>query len=95
MTKTLGTVLREAREAKSLTLRALANKVGVSAPFWSDVEHGRRYPSDLLVVATVLGIDVAVLKAADERTVKRGEVEDLRARVMRLENIVARMTWKA
>jgi transcriptional regulator with XRE-family HTH domain len=42
MTKTVGTIIREAREAKQLTLRELARQLDVSAAFWSDVEHDRR-----------------------------------------------------
>jgi len=37
-----GTGWRLAREAKGMTLRALAAAAGISAPFQSDVEHGRR-----------------------------------------------------
>ena len=33
---------RKAREHKGMTLRALARDAGISAPFQSDVEHGRR-----------------------------------------------------
>ena len=33
---------RDARTAKGITLRALAAMVGISPPFLSDVEHGRR-----------------------------------------------------
>lgn len=33
---------RLAREAKGLTLRKLAQDAGISAPFLSDIEHGRR-----------------------------------------------------
>lgn len=37
-----GTALRLRREEERMTLRALAEAIGVSAPFLSDVEHGRR-----------------------------------------------------
>ncbi len=33
---------RKAREAKGLALRHVARAAGISAPFLSDVEHGRR-----------------------------------------------------
>lgn len=39
---TLGTLIRARREAAGLSLRALAARLGVSAPFLHDVEHDRR-----------------------------------------------------
>jgi predicted transcriptional regulator len=42
LTVEFGTELRERREAKKMTLRALAEALDVTAPFLSDVEHGRR-----------------------------------------------------
>jgi len=44
--KTLGQAVRYLREENGLTLRALATKVGVSAPFLSDLEHDRRSASE-------------------------------------------------
>lgn len=37
-----GIELRNARGAAGMTLRQLGERVGLSAPFLSDVEHGRR-----------------------------------------------------
>lgn len=48
MTSTLGEMIRTAREQQGITLRGLAKKAGVSAPFLSDVEHGRRALGDSL-----------------------------------------------
>lgn len=42
----MGDALRRRREEKRVTLRALADAIGVSAPFLSDVEHGRRRLSE-------------------------------------------------
>jgi transcriptional regulator with XRE-family HTH domain len=53
---TLGEAIHWAREQRSMTLRQLATKVGVSAPFMSDVEHGRRIPGDVAAVAAALGV---------------------------------------
>ena len=39
-----GEYLTQLREAKDVTLRELARKIGVSAPFLSDVEKNRRAP---------------------------------------------------
>ena len=38
----IGRELRTIREASGLSLRALAARIGLSAPFLCDVEHGRR-----------------------------------------------------
>lgn len=35
-------MLRKAREKRGMSLRAMAEKIGVSAPYISDVELGRR-----------------------------------------------------
>jgi len=40
--ETVGVAIRELREAKGITLRGLARKLGVSPPYLSDVEHDRR-----------------------------------------------------
>ena len=44
------------RELAGLTLRGLAAKVGVSAAFLCDVEHGRRRLSHLDAVSKALGV---------------------------------------
>ena len=40
-----GTELRKERYAKGWSLRKLARRIGVSPPFISDIELGRRSPS--------------------------------------------------
>ena len=72
----LGRKLRELREAADISLRELARGVDVSAPFLSDVELGRRYPSDeiLTKLAKKLGVRLAELKQLDTR----GTVGDLK-----------------
>jgi len=75
--KTLGARIRELREAKDLSLREFAKKLGgLSAPFLSDVELGRRHPSDAVLadMARVLGTTVTGLKKYDTRP----PVEDLK-----------------
>lgn len=52
----LGQRIRQLREAQGLSLRALAEKVGVSAPFLSDLEHGRRGTEKIPAIAKALGI---------------------------------------
>lgn len=44
--KTMGERIRELREQLDISVRELAKKVGKSAAFMSDVELGRRHPSD-------------------------------------------------
>jgi transcriptional regulator with XRE-family HTH domain len=67
--KTLGEYIRELREEKDLSLRELAKKLEISAPFLSDIELGHRYPSDkvLASLAIFLNIPLKDLKASDTR----------------------------
>ena len=55
--KTLGDRIRELREENDLTLRELAAKLNVSASFVSDIELGRRDPSEERIrqLAQILG----------------------------------------
>jgi transcriptional regulator with XRE-family HTH domain len=77
--KTLGQRVKELRDAQDLSLREFAKKLGrLSAAFLSDVELGRRFPSDELLakMAHVLGTSVDDLKSHD----MRAPVEDLKRR---------------
>lgn len=67
--KTIGERIRELREDKDISLRELASKVGVSAAFMSDVELGRRQPSDkhLAALARILRTPLEELKEHDTR----------------------------
>ena len=67
--KTLGERIRELREDQDISVRELARKIKVSAPFLSDVELGRRHPSDdvLKNVAAELGTTLEELKKHDAR----------------------------
>lgn len=67
--KTLGERIRQLREAKDLSLREFAKRLKLSAPFVSDVELGRRHPSDkfLADMARILGTTFDALKAYDVR----------------------------
>ena len=66
---TLGDRIRELRNGRDLSLRELAKIVGVSAPFLTDVEQGRRFPADdtLEKLARALRTTVADLKTHDTR----------------------------
>lgn len=74
----LGERIRELREDLDISVREFARKLGVSAPFWSDVELGRRYPSDkkLEKAARALKVSFKELKKHDSRP----PVRDLRRR---------------
>lgn len=63
----LGEAVRSLREDQRLTLRALAEKVGISAPFLSDLEHGRRQTDRYAELAEALGVAEASLRELDTR----------------------------
>src|SRR5436309_9689741 len=63
----LGDAVRRVREARQMTLRELATKIGVSAPFLSDVEHNRRRTDKLGELAAVLEVDLERLRRLDPR----------------------------
>ena len=64
----LGHLLKEARERKGVTLRAVQDTTGVSNPYLSQIESGKVQhpsPSVLNKLATLYGISYAsVMKAA-------------------------------
>ncbi|WP_018291655.1 helix-turn-helix domain-containing protein [Verrucomicrobium sp. 3C] len=66
---TLGQRIRELRDQRDLSLRELASRIGCSAPFLSDIELGRRYPSEKVLkdIADQLGEKIEELKAFDTR----------------------------
>ena len=70
MDKTLGGRLRELREERDLSLRELAKQLGdVTAAHLSDIEFGRRYPSDDLLgkMAGFFRLQERDLRALDPR----------------------------
>jgi transcriptional regulator with XRE-family HTH domain len=70
MVKTLGERIRELREGQDLSLRELSKRVGeASAAFLSDVELGRRFPSEktLTNLAVALGTTLEDLQEYDSR----------------------------
>lgn len=71
-----GSRLRELRISKRLTMSAAARALGVSVPYWSDVENGRRNPftgAKLLSAARILGADLDELERL--AFAQRGSVE--------------------
>ena len=70
MKKTLGDRLRELRDTRDLSLRELARQLGgVTAAHLSDIEFGRRFPSDELLakLAKFFKVGEAELRALDTR----------------------------
>ena len=76
MKKTLGQRIRELRQEKDLSLRDLGDllkdaetKVAVSAAFLSDLENGRRFPSEEMIgkLALALGTTEDELQEHDQR----------------------------
>jgi transcriptional regulator with XRE-family HTH domain len=67
--KTLGEFIRQKRDELDISLRELARRLQVSAPFISDVELGRRYPGeDLLAkIAVEFKTPLDHLKSFDHR----------------------------
>jgi transcriptional regulator with XRE-family HTH domain len=55
--QTFGQRIRELREKKDLSLRELAKKIGISAAFLSDVELGRRFPSEKVLIGVAQHLD--------------------------------------
>lgn len=74
--KPFGQFLREKRDERDLSLRELARRAQVSAAFLSDIELGRRYPSDdvLQKLGEALGVSTTELQSYDPRP----PVEDLK-----------------
>jgi transcriptional regulator with XRE-family HTH domain len=69
----LGQRLHELRDRADLSLHELAKKVGISGPFLSDIELGRRFPSEeiLAKLAKVLNVSLEDLKQYDNRELER------------------------
>lgn len=67
--KILGEHIRELREKKDISVRELARQLNVSAAFLSDVELGRRHPSDELLerIASCLDTTAQDLQKYDAR----------------------------
>jgi transcriptional regulator with XRE-family HTH domain len=67
--QSLGDAIRQLRIGIGLSLRELAEKADISPPFLSDIELGKRYPSDhtLGKLAKRLKVSVEHLKQYDHR----------------------------
>lgn len=66
----LGDRLRKLRNSEDISLRELAKKLGgVTAAHLSDIEFGRRHPSDALLdkLASFFNVDLGELRKLDPR----------------------------
>ena len=65
----LGQRLRELRDKADLSARELAKRIGVSSPFLSDIELGRRFPSEEVLgkLAAALNVPLEDLTQYDNR----------------------------
>jgi transcriptional regulator with XRE-family HTH domain len=72
----LGQRLRELRDKADLSVRELAKRIGISSPFLSDIELGRRFPSEEILgkLAAALNVPLEDLKQYDNR----GPIADLK-----------------
>ncbi len=62
-----GKSVREARVKAGFTLREFAKLLGVSAPFYCDVEHGRRGAWKIEEIARLLNLDATKLRRQSDR----------------------------
>jgi transcriptional regulator with XRE-family HTH domain len=74
--ESLGSFMRRRRDELDLSLREFAKRLDCSAAFISDIELGRRHPSDkvLAEIARVLDVKLETLEAMDERA----PIEDIK-----------------
>ena len=65
----LGQRIHELRDKADLSFRELAKRIGISSPFLSDIERGRRFPSEeiLAKLAGAFGSIAGRLKPYDTR----------------------------
>jgi transcriptional regulator with XRE-family HTH domain len=68
--QTLGKRLRELREKNRISLRSLAARVRITAPYLSDIELDRRHPSDRVLadLARALHASVEDLRQHDPKS---------------------------
>ncbi|HEV2692317.1 MAG TPA: helix-turn-helix transcriptional regulator [Verrucomicrobiae bacterium] len=67
--KTLGEFIRSKRDELDISLRELARRIDITPPFLSDIELGKRYPSESIMtkLANFFKLPVDELKLLDHR----------------------------
>lgn len=66
---TLGQFIRDERDKRDISLRELARRLEITPPFLSDIELGRRFPSEetLKAIAKEFDMNVETLRQLDHR----------------------------
>jgi len=61
--ETIGRVIRQERQARSLTIKELGEKAGLSEIYVGEIERGQKYPSAKVLesLASALDLDIAEL----------------------------------
>jgi transcriptional regulator with XRE-family HTH domain len=72
MTSPLGEFIRRQRELQELSMRQLADLVGISNPYLSQIEHGLREPSEKVLGAIAENLHLSA-DALYEHGGRRGE----------------------
>jgi transcriptional regulator with XRE-family HTH domain len=72
----LGDYIRRQRELQELSLRQLADLVGISNPYLSQIERGLREPSEKVLDAIARGLEVAAEGLYEQGGRRRGEADD-------------------
>jgi len=73
--RSLGEILREARAAKGLSLRAIAGQMDITPSYLSDIENDRRVPAEEVLgrLAGLLSLDADDLMAQAGRFGEKAE----------------------
>jgi transcriptional regulator with XRE-family HTH domain len=72
----LGDYIRRQRELQELSLRQLADLVGISNPYLSQIERGLREPSEKVLDAIARGLEVSAEGLYEQGGRRRGEADD-------------------
>ena len=83
----LGQRIHELRDKADLSLRGLAKKIGISSPFLSDIELGRRFPSEDILAKLAGALDVS----SDE--LKQYDIRVPIADLKRLMDWIRTLSW--
>jgi transcriptional regulator with XRE-family HTH domain len=71
----LGDYIRQQRELQELSLRQLADLVGISNPYLSQIERGLREPSEKVLDAIARGLEVSAEGLYEQGGRRRGEAD--------------------
>jgi transcriptional regulator with XRE-family HTH domain len=74
----IGQFIRRQRELQDLTMRQLADLVGISNPYLSQIERGLREPSERVIeaIADNLEMSAETLKRHKQRSARAGQGEE-------------------